>query len=211
MKLLSIPTIWCLVSCVAVNADQSLTYPLSCKLDLVEIRGAFKVNLSTDINVSECNLVIQAKDEEIRNVVITQNDSLVVRTTERAVFHKTPELSIRLPQLAQFIASGVVDSYLEKIQANYFQINLSGKSSLHINGQTEKLLAKVTGVSKIDARDFLSQDADITVTGNSMVTIHVSKTLSAEATGVSKILYEGTPSILKHKITGISQISKLNE
>ena len=77
-----------------------------------------------------------------------------------------------------------------------------------LSGTANKLHCNVSGVSKLYAKNFQVNKANVKVSGVSHVTIFVNKELSVNASGVSKVNYYGNP-IVNTDVSGVSSVNKM--
>jgi hypothetical protein len=92
------------------------------------------------------------------------------------------------------------------ISANV-EFDLSGGSRVALEGAGEDLTVYASGGSQLDLEDFPIDDADITMSGGSQVTINIVGTLDANLSGGSRIFYVGTPTLGDTEFSGDSGIS----
>lgn len=94
------------------------------------------------------------------------------------------------------------------IKTGGLSANVSGASRLVIEGDGDGLDINASGASKVELGDFTSQDADLTVSGASHVTVNLSGTLDANISGASTLRYHGNPTMGKISTSGASTIKK---
>lgn len=82
------------------------------------------------------------------------------------------------------------------------QTNLSGSSEIYVGeGTCKEFAIHSSGESQIYARNFKSEQADITLSGHSFLEIYVTQKLSANISGEGEIHFWGNP-VVKAKISG---------
>lgn len=86
-------------------------------------------------------------------------------------------------------------------------INLSGASQLTLVGTGDKLNSVISGASQLKSFDFACNDARLTVSGASSGKVSVTKTLTANASGASVVVYRGSPEVTAN-VTGSSSVRK---
>jgi hypothetical protein len=86
--------------------------------------------------------------------------------------------------------------------------NVSGASSLELEGTAENITADISGASSGKLEDFAMVDIDITVSGASNATITVSGKLDANVSGASRLYYIGSPTLGNIEVTGASTFHK---
>lgn len=88
-------------------------------------------------------------------------------------------------------------------------IDLSGASRLSLSGKVESLSADCSGASDLQAYKLDATTAKLDVSGASSLQLSVSKEISAEASGASKINYKGSATVTNLKTSGVSKIVKV--
>ncbi len=100
-------------------------------------------------------------------------------------------------------------SYINaNIEVSDLTINLEGTARINLQGEGEKLTAKLTEASTLEAFDYLVEEASVVTHTASTANIHVLEKLTANSQGVSKLQYKGSPSSLNIDTSGSSNISK---
>ena len=90
------------------------------------------------------------------------------------------------------------------IKVSSLDIDISSASRVHLEGAAEYLTVEAGGASKVELRDFVSQNADITLRDASRGVFNLVETLDARVNGVSMLEYIGDPAIGTLEITGAS-------
>ena len=88
--------------------------------------------------------------------------------------------------------SGEINVYAE---ADYTESYISGSGKIIFEGESDQSQFKISGSGKIRAYDFLTNDADIHLSGSGSAYINVDETLSAWISGSGDIHYIGNPYI----------------
>ena len=83
---------------------------------------------------------------------------------------------------------------------------MSGASTVRLNGRGGNSNIVVSGASTADLEDFALEDAQVEVSGASTAIVNVSGRLDAEATGASKVEYQGEPTLGKIDESGASRV-----
>ncbi|WP_138993812.1 DUF2807 domain-containing protein [Larkinella sp. C7] len=87
-------------------------------------------------------------------------------------------------------------------------IDITGASRLTLVGRGHNLTADITGASALHALKYPVEDATVEVTGACTAQIFATRVLKAEATGASKVEYQGEPSV-DFESAGASYIKKV--
>ena len=81
------------------------------------------------------------------------------------------------------------------IESGDTMMDVSGDGSVDLSGSGADLRADASGASTIDLAEFQVNDATVEASGASNVTVNVSGTLNADASGGSKVTYFGDPTL----------------
>lgn len=108
-------------------------------------------------------------------------------------------------------ASGASEILIHDLGVNKLNLESSGASNIKIKGSAYKFNLECSGASNIKAKDFIVRDSDIDISGASNVTVHVTESLFAKASGASNIYYSGNPKHLDTESHAASNIKKISE
>ncbi len=134
------------------------------------------------------------------------SDSLVITASgaARVAFTKleSRNLSIEL--------NGNSKANIGTLLTDFFDADMSGASRIDLGAgaRAHQLELKASGASHFRGRNLRAERADVKASGASTIELFATKTLIANASGASKIRYEGDP-IVKSKTTGTSQVTAL--
>jgi hypothetical protein len=84
----------------------------------------------------------------------------------------------------------------------------SGASRLTLSGEGEDLKIKASGASAIDLSRFVSNNAEVQVSGASQVTVNLSGRLAGKLSGSSKLYYHGNPVLDNLSTSGASVVRR---
>ncbi len=140
------------------------------------------------------------------------------------------DFTIVIPTLRSIVCSGacsientgvldVSDLYLQAsgaaaidmhVHAQHLTLQSSGASKSEFEGVADHFHAIISGAGEIEAYDLRARTANVVCSGAGKVEVSVSDTLSAQASGASKIEYRGTPVLAKSITGGMSKIRQDN-
>jgi len=85
---------------------------------------------------------------------------------------------------------------------------VSGASSVDLEGNADDISLEVSGASTARLADFPVDNADVEVSGASNATVNVSGTLDINVSGVSTLYYVGSPTLGRLSVSGGSRVSQ---
>jgi hypothetical protein len=196
----------------------------------IEVSGGIQVFLTPD---DKEEIVVSAKDEEIRNRIITKvvgnrleiyyDSKTWIRMPDLKLkayvsFKKLNEItgsSSTSINITSFYKTDNLDIEVSgasnlngEIEVKNLQLMVNGSSRITLKGKTNVLNATVSGASSIKAIDLSSDFCKAKVSGASNMNILVNKELSVEATGASSVNYKGDGVIKDIRTGGASSVKK---
>jgi hypothetical protein len=120
-------------------------------------------------------------------------------TVQLTGFKELPSLDIDITGASNVSLEGEVQT---------LNIDITGASRLTLDGRGNNLTADITGASALHALKYPVEDARVEVTGACTAQIFATRVLKAEATGASKVEYQGDPSV-DFESAGASYIKKV--
>lgn len=91
--------------------------------------------------------------------------------------------------------------------ADRLTLDLSGAAELDLRGDGGVLVGKLSGASQVFAFDFMTQEADLNLSGASRARVRVAKLLKVDASGASSLRYQGTPTV-DQRLSGGSTVTR---
>jgi len=113
---------------------------------------------------------------------------------------------ITTPSLVEVDAEGAATVAVRGIQAERFEVDLSGASTAELSGVTTTLDAEAAGASTLRAQALVAEVAEVDAAGASTIEVKVTQSLDAEASGASTIRYHGEPTTLRRDASGASRV-----
>ena len=177
------------VAAVKVEADQNLMEYIEVFTDgstlVIKQKDGVNLNPSKDIIVSVAAPIY--KDIEVSGACDIIGDGPITGSEE-----------VRLD------VSGASTINL-RINVPKLHSELSGSSHLNLNGQVADFWVKARGACEIKSYDLITDNTTLDVSGASDAEVTVNKKLEVEASGASKVLYKGKPSISQNS-SGASEV-----
>jgi hypothetical protein len=155
--------------------------------DKVEVQDGFHV----DIVVGEEYSVTLKVDDDILEKVeaVKQGDTLIFRAKPfQGIIPGSPAAEVTMPALTA--------------------LSLGSGSHVNVNGSGDELTLKASAGSHADLSDFKVENAVVTASSGSHVTVNVSGKLDASASSGSHIYYLGDPYIRDSGVSSGSMLQK---
>lgn len=193
--------------------------------DRVEMGSGFRIEIE-----QSSFFEVEARGDQ-RNLddleVFVSGNTLVARFRNNANRRHTTRIEIKMPSLVGvnfnggsyskiegFESDQKLDLYLSggslcELEAGYRKINLvlSGASKLDIEGLGDEMTAELSGASELMAFEYPVRVADVNISGASYGRVTVSDNLDAVASGASRLLYRGSPSV-SSDVSGASMVTR---
>jgi len=172
----------------------------------LEISGVFAVKI---VNGKKPSLKIRAEENLLKYIVTEVEDgTLEIYTRKRLSPRKRLMIKVTVPHLLRVESSGVNRVYVVNLHEKKFRVEISGASEVKLCGKVGVLNAEVSGASSLEAEKLTAEKARLEISGASDACVNVRKTLSAEVSGASELLYLGSPEKLDLDVSGASHIKK---
>ena len=109
------------------------------------------------------------------------------------------KIVITSPSLNQVELSGAVKFTASQLSGTTFALETSGATKVTLSGKVNRLLASLTGASKLMAADLPADTVEMSVTGAGKADVTASNVLRAAITGAGKVTYGGNPKVSREK------------
>lgn len=214
------------ISLISVNLNAQPTIPDITGVKDVDLNLACKVTL---LQGDKASLEITGDKNELEDVnVKLRGDKLVIYNDSHHQHQDDVLITITLPDIKRLSLGGVVDietpnqiklSDVEvvvggvanldlNIQSTKFELDASGVLSGKIVGETKDLDMDISGVGKLNASEFKSENCEIEVSGVAKASVYATEKLDASVSGMGRISYAGRP-IINRSCSGFGSISSL--
>lgn len=170
----------------------------------LEVGGAYSIKV---ICGKEASLTISA-EENLLPLIRTsvKGNALKIDTKRNISPRKEIVIEITVNELQSLECSGANNINVERINAQDFDVELSGAGNIDLKGETEILHAEISGAGHIDSRELKAKDVYISVCGAANASVYASNFLDASVSGVGSIDYYGNPRNTKTNVSGIGSI-----
>ena len=147
-------------------------------------------------------------DENLLSHVTTgvEGDLLKIETQDSIAPSHGVKVAITSPSLDGATLSGAVKLNADRLSGATFGLETSGAAKVTLAGKVNRLLASLTGASKLEAANLVADDVELSVTGAGKADVSASNLLRAAITGAGKVSYTGHPKSVEKKITGAGKI-----
>ena len=173
----------------------------------LEISGIFSAKVFVG---GEAKLKLIAEKNLIKYIKIRRKGKrLIIYSTRNLSPRRKLLVLIKTPTLESIESSGVTRVFAKGIQAERFDVEVSGASEVKIIGRGVKLNADVSGASYLNAQHFVADVVEADCSGASKALVNAKGKLIADASGASSILFVGEPKVVKTDVSGISKIKRL--
>lgn len=193
--------------------------------DRIEMGSGFRIEVE-----QSSSFKVEARGDR-RNLddleVLVNGNTLLARFRNNANRHHATRIKVKMPTLAGVNFSGGTNSEIEgfesdqqldlylsggsicQLEAGYRKVNivLSGASKLDMEGLGDEMKLDLSGASLLMAFEYPVRIADVKVSGASHGRVTVTDDLDAVASGASRLLYRGSPSV-SSDVSGASSVQK---
>lgn len=107
--------------------------------------------------------------------------------------------------LDQLEISGQVRGHVEGLDASRLLVDMSGQTSLEVEGKAQRVGVEVSGQSWFTAENLQADSVSIDASGQSRANIGSAAKLDVDASGMSEVTYRGTPALSKD-VSGMSRV-----
>ena len=147
-------------------------------------------------------------DENLLSHVKTgvEGNQLKIETQDSIAPSHGVKVAITSPSLDGATLSGAVKLNADRLSGATFGLETSGAAKVTLAGKVNRLLASLTGASKLEAANLVADDVELSVTGAGKADVSASNLLRAAITGAGKVSYTGHPKSVEKKITGAGKI-----
>ena len=194
-----------------------------------------KINVSSGIDLvirqgNKIDVVAEARNNEMLESILTENEGNTLKIySKKKIFKPSPrKVYVTFRNLNGLKATGGSDisaesvinvSNLElgayggsdvemEIQADDLQCKISGGSDADLKGEVKEFTAKASGGSDIKAKELITENCNLDISGGSDAYITVNKELNVQATGGSDVTYYGSAKIKNINSSGGSDVRR---
>ena len=148
-------------------------------------------------------------DENLLSHIETRMNGSVLKIETHGQIAPTHGVTVVItsPSLTGAELSGALKLKATQLSGDRFALDTSGATRVALAGRANRLIASLTGASKLNAETLQTQDVEISVTGAGKADVNATNSLRAAITGAGRVSYGGNPKSVEKKITGAGKIS----
>lgn len=172
----------------------------------VEAGGVFHVEV-----VAQKEFTVQLEaDDNLLPLIKTEvvDGKLIISNEQRLKSSSKIIVRISAPDIEGVEVHGAAKLSLKDVNNRSLKVDTSGASKVSVAGETVDLDIEVSGASKVDASGLKAENASVDASGASSVLLNVIGELKADASGASKIKYNGTPRSIEKRTSGASKVAQ---
>ena len=148
-------------------------------------------------------------DENLLSHIETRMNGSVLKIETHGQIAPTHGVTVVItsPSLTGAELSGALKLKATQLSGDRFALDTSGATKVALAGRANRLIASLTGASKLNAETLQTQDVEISGTGAGKADVNATNSLRAAITGAGRVSYGRNPKSVEKKITGAGKIS----
>ncbi len=182
-------------SALAGDRDEEVTEELTLSdFDRIEVSGVYDlaVTVGDDFRVR-----LSGPSKEVARVEASVSKGVLeLSQKDRGGWGRKRQgidAEISLPVLNGVEISGVVDANIDGVDADVFELAISGVGDVDISGTCDELDASVSGVGDLDADELQCRKVEINVSGVGDASVYAAEAVNARVSGMGDIDVYGSP------------------
>jgi hypothetical protein len=178
------------------------------EFDMLEVSGAFDIKVTAGRNRQTVRITA---DENILPLITTalQGDKLTIYPGKPICTEMAIIVEINVTNLNALVSSGSDKVKVEGLNTSKFSVTMSGSSEVELAGKANTLDAGISGAGNLNARDLLTEETGLNISGSGAATVHASEKLQVEIVGVADVNYYGNPKKIDKQIIGIGNLNRM--
>lgn len=164
--------------------------------------------VQTDVRNGELTVMLKPNQSynQTKGVAVTIHVSELHQIQVSTGCAVESELPIKARTLTATVETG--SRLTASVDTRTLHLTVRQGSQAKLQGSADEADIRLSGAGKLEADQLTIDRAIVRLDGASNANLHITKTLSATADGVSTISYRGNPTITAQHITGLSKIRK---
>jgi len=176
----------------------------------IAVAGSYVI----DVRVGKPRSLSITTDSNLLSLITTKVDdnTLYIKTKPNINLSADRPIvvTITVPKLKGFSASGANSVTIKHIAAEQFFIKVSGVSNVTLMGRAKTVKIHLSGTGEIAAKNLLAQNVKAHLSGAGHIVVNAENTLDVDVSGVGNLSYYGNPKILNQHVSGLGKIVKAN-
>ncbi len=172
------------------------------------IKAVGGLNLLVDVNQSE--RVSVTTDDNLQPYILTEiRDKTLEISTKKGYLlasAKPIRIQVNAPKLLSLASTGSAQVNVTDIEGHRFDVHSTGTSQLVLAGKVSKVSIGVTGASQVDARNLITDETSLDVSGTAKASIHAKTKLNVKISGDGIVVYYGKPTFVNQAVFGNGKI-----
>jgi hypothetical protein len=176
--------------------------------NFIEFTGKNSSSFSPQINNGNFNLDFDKLNLEDKKEVI-----LSVKNLEKITVSGMADI-VSLGELSanEFSIESIGSSDIDlNINAKKINTSVSGSGDVKLSGKCDDLTAKVSGAGDLKARNLISKNVDVVVSGAGDAEVNAELSIKGKASGAGELKYAGKPSDIQIEKTGVGSVKRLDD
>jgi hypothetical protein len=172
----------------------------------IDIRGTYRFTIESG---KKQTLTIKGDQNILPHITTIVKDRKLFVSNNKSFRTKTPlHLHITVPDIIKVTSNGSSEISINGIRNRTFAVVLTGAGKMSVSGTTKKFVVRLFGSSALNAKDFQSEDVEISTAGANTARVFADKVLDACIKGVGSVVYYGCPSEINKNIAGVGRLIK---
>jgi hypothetical protein len=170
----------------------------------VIIEGGVDVHYQRSQNV-QVNIT---GDQNLLPFIKTQTSAgiLTISSTKSYQTQLPLVVEISSPHLKAITMGGAGNSILNDLDENDLKLELNGSGKVHADGKVDRFSVSLNGSSAVDAKNLISERADMSITGSGDIDITSKQSLNVTIIGSGDVNYYGHPEQIEKQILGSGEV-----
>ena len=174
----------------------------------LEVAGAYTVRI---VCQKDQRVEISADDNLLPLILTEVQDGTLRVTSKKSICASAPmTLTMTVDTLDLIRSSGANEFHVQNLKGGALEVELSGSSSMTLDGSVEEFRAKIDGASGLVAGQLKANQVAVAISGAGSAEVHASKRLQGDISGVGSIRYTGQPGEVVRNITGWGDITPVD-
>jgi hypothetical protein len=117
-------------------------------------------------------------------------------------------VEVSAPTVEALAITGAADVRVDGLDADAFDIRVSGAGDLAAEGRVQRLALDISGAGDADLAELVADDARVELSGSGDAEVRASELLDAEVRGAGDLAYRGDPRV-REDVSGSGEIEQV--